>query len=310
MSPVSEEVVHFGQQGQQVGVLTQPATPSDAPTYIFCNAGIVHRVGPHRFYVEFARHLAASGFPVFRIDLSGIGDSPLRNEPIPYLEMAIAELREAMDCLESRFGVRRFVLSGLCSGAQFAFLAASQDERAVGVVPINAALHLHDPGDEELTEHMQRRTLSRHYWRIALRSSFWRKNLRKALTQQLNVGARLRVMLRSLGLSGRNTASKSNATPTDHAHRVLDDMRSRDVRVLHVYSEGDEWLDYFELVIGDAARSWPSDGPMRIEVIEGADHTFTLRWSQRRLLRLIDDWNRQQGWVDPSTTTRNPDPGD
>src|SRR5215475_3162536 len=78
---VRDEAVRLAPEGQLVGILSHPAanpltsTGSPAPGVIILNAGVLHRVGPHRLHVLLARRLAASGFTGLRLDLGGIGDS-------------------------------------------------------------------------------------------------------------------------------------------------------------------------------------------------------------------------------------------
>ena len=306
---MNERVVHFGARESQVGVLTQPPqAPPGVPAFLMCNAGIVHRVGPHRLYVKLAHHIAERGHPAFRLDLPGIGDSAMESDARGGFErVAVDSLRAAMDRLQAELGIDRFIVSGLCSGGQFAFEAARRDPRVVGVVPINSAPHLHDTSDDALGAALQDAALSKHYWRIALRSSFRRKNWRKALGGELDVAARVRVMLGSLG---RRETRVDTSGAGELAQARLDELRARDVRILHVYAEGDEWLDYFQMLVGDAAAAWPSDGPLRVEVIERADHTFTLLWAQQRLMERVSDWLRQQGFSVAADSSRTPDRAD
>lgn len=285
--------MRFGPGRSLVGVLTHPPESDDSrhqPAFILSNAGIVHRVGPHRLYVKLARRLSALGHPVLRFDFSGIGDSHTREDLLPFDESSVKEQQDAMSCVQDRLGVSRFVVGGLCSGAKVAFATACCDARVVGAVPINAGLHLHPGATPAALVELRRRSQARHYWRMAFFSSFRGKNWKKALGRQLDVGARLKVMLRTLGSPVRSARSP------EQGESVLHSLEERGVRVLHVYAEGDECLDYFNMVLGKQAKRWPYDGPIRLEVIRGADHTFTLLWSQERLMELICSWAQQQVW--------------
>ena len=72
----------FGTSHRLFGVLVKPRVASaDRPAVIMTNAGTVHRIGPHRLYVDLARELAELGFTVLRMDLSGIGDSAVGTSP-------------------------------------------------------------------------------------------------------------------------------------------------------------------------------------------------------------------------------------
>ena len=83
-----------------------------------------------------ARRLAWLGYSALRLDLSGIGDSPLLG-PRPFREQAVIDTRAAMDRLGELLGLRQFVLFGLCSGADNSLATALADERVVGIAVID-----------------------------------------------------------------------------------------------------------------------------------------------------------------------------
>ena len=113
----SEVPVHIGEGARLSGVVTIPREgPEDAPALVLLNAGATHRIGPNRLHVRLARRLAAAGTLVLRFDTAGVGDSETRRDGMPYVESVFVEVREALDLLAERFGVRRFVLGGICSG--------------------------------------------------------------------------------------------------------------------------------------------------------------------------------------------------
>ena len=119
-----EEAVLFGKTKSLVGIISEPmeiTNSSPLPAVMILNAGLVHHVGPNRLYVKIARKLAGIGFTVLRFDFSGIGDSNVRGDHLPFQKSAINETQEAMDYLSTAKGVDRFILTGICSGAMAAF---------------------------------------------------------------------------------------------------------------------------------------------------------------------------------------------
>ena len=90
---MKEEAVVFGATSSLVGVVTDPVVGArdkeDLPAIILLNAGIAHRVAPHRLYVNMARRFADMGFTVLRFDFSGVGDSPLRQDNLPRARSSI-----------------------------------------------------------------------------------------------------------------------------------------------------------------------------------------------------------------------------
>ena len=97
-----ERAYLFGNEKSLLGILTEPLVPVPAeplPTLLLLNAGLLHRVGPFRMHVDLARRLARLGFPVFRLDLSGKGDSEPRRGQCLDEDRAIQDIQEAMDFL-------------------------------------------------------------------------------------------------------------------------------------------------------------------------------------------------------------------
>jgi hypothetical protein len=91
---VTEEAILFGTQSSLVGVITDPPVARQGrrlPAFLLLNAGLVHRVGPNRLHVKIARMLAAMGYVVCRFDFSGVGDSSVRRDSLPFAQSAISE---------------------------------------------------------------------------------------------------------------------------------------------------------------------------------------------------------------------------
>ena len=130
-----EEPLLFGPQGKLLGVVTRPThrTVGDVACLMF-NFGVTHRVGPRRIQVKLARRLAQQGVATLRFDLSGLGDSQASGTSQSFEEQALGDLRQAMDQIESRLGIRRVIVVGLCSGAAHGLQAALADPRIVGLL--------------------------------------------------------------------------------------------------------------------------------------------------------------------------------
>jgi|GEM_PF-1080178 len=151
----SEGRGHAGTGSGLSGVLTLPTTRVPGlPVIVLLNSGLVRRVGARRLSVRIARRLATNGFLVLRFDLAGLGDSASQAGASNFLDSARADLEVMLDYLEAQHGGERFVLAGLCSGADVALHAASQ-ERVCGVIQMNPHIHknkkyyLHQAGDQD-----------------------------------------------------------------------------------------------------------------------------------------------------------------
>lgn len=279
-----ERALRFGGRGELVGILTEPAVSpaTPRPGVIFINAGMVHRVGPNRLYVNLARHLAGRGFLSVRFDLSGIGDSPHRADGLPADESAVQETRAVMAALETAFGVRRFVLAGLCSGAVTAFRSALGDPRVAGAVLLNPQGFHHDPG---WNARVQTISESRRYLRRALLSpGSWRR----ALRGRVDYRRFLRVAASRLWpSSGTRSAATSVA---DALAGQFGALAARRASLLVVCSEGDVSVEYMRAILGGEVNRGVETEHLVLKVFPRSDHSLTLGASQRALFDLVDRW--------------------
>ena len=203
-----------------------------------------------------------------------------------------------MNYLGTTRGSKRFVLTGICLGATISFLTACCDPRVAGAVLINPRWHLHDDTDE-VNAALRNRTLARHYWRITFSSSLRTKNWWKALTGQVDYRSILPTMIGS-GFRNLLRRKENGLSDVKHAAEVLRSLAERGVRLLHLYSEGDLSLDYLSVILGGEARKWNESGLLTMEVIAGANHTFTPLWSQEHLLQAVQHWTQKNvatDWV-------------
>jgi hypothetical protein len=137
----------FGTSNNLVGVTRlpsprrRPTSGGESPTNDVCvvmlNAGILHHVGPYRLHVDMAESLARQGVSSFRFDLSGIGESLPSGSTFDSTSRAVVEARQAIDLMQDRYGFERFILFGLCSGADDAINVALADRRVKGVVMLD-----------------------------------------------------------------------------------------------------------------------------------------------------------------------------
>jgi pimeloyl-ACP methyl ester carboxylesterase len=137
---MSELSIGFGADDGLIGTVTLPEAPTAAADigFVLFNAGVIHRVGPHRINVRLARQLAARGIPSIRFDLMGHGDSARIAGRHSFEAQAVIDVRAAMDALGSAANIDRFAIFGLCSGAYHGYATALADERVVGLLMLDA----------------------------------------------------------------------------------------------------------------------------------------------------------------------------
>jgi len=285
----------FGAPGALVGIITSP-DPSDAAKYgttgagvVLLNAGVVHRAGPHRLYVNLARKLARNGVHVLRFDHSGIGDSPRRRDDLPFGKSAVEETRGAIDLLEKEHGCSRFVVIGLCSGTLSAFRTACVDERITGLVLLTALLE--DPADVDdavVQQALDRRTARSYMKEKALHSGSWRR----LLTGKVSPKKIARVLGRTL--LGDTGALPTASPGTVELGRELAALLDRGVSLLFIYGEPTTVLEYFRMTLEPLVPELRKRGHLDVHVLKRSDHTFTLIHDQQTVLTTIDEWLRSK----------------
>lgn len=282
-----EEVVRLGRHDSLLGIMTRDGASAGETGVLLLNAGLIHRVGPHRLYVRLARMLATEGFPVVRFDFPGIGDSAERWDSPRFEDGALQATREVMDSLVSRGTCRRFVLAGICLGAEISFRAADVDPRVLGAVLINAPRYRAEPS-LALIRSIQRRQRAHYYWRVALfKPALWRR-LMGDTSRGMSV---LRAAAASLQdvLRGPYPTVEAGNDDQDAFER----LRERGVRLLLLFSGGDRGLHYLQAMVGRRRLwRWRSQGNPHLTVIKRTDHIMTMSPSQERCLQVVRRWAR------------------
>lgn len=280
---MKEEAVLFGKTRSLVGVLTDPPIYNGnglSPAVILLNPGIVHRVGPGRVYVKMARALAAIGFEVLRFDFSGIGDSGVRRDHLPFEKSAVQEAQDAMDWLSAARGTRHFILLGGCSGAQVALQTACSDPRVVGAVLLNFVLA--ETSESNADPDRTSRTAGFYYWNFAL---FDPKSWGKLLTGRANY----RNLIRVLGAQARSKLTSAGKTSHESAQfqAQLRLLAGRSVQLTFVCSQGDPCVHDLQEAGGNELKRLCAMGGMTLKIIPRSDHTFSSLSDHERLLQVI-----------------------
>jgi pimeloyl-ACP methyl ester carboxylesterase len=290
-----EKAVQFGAASLLTGIRTEPDPDrriEGAPGVIMLNSGILHRVGACRLHVQLGRALADAGFQTLRFDFSGIGDSEARRDTLSFEESAPLEVVEAMDYLARTAGVERFVLVGLCSGADVAFHAAGRDERVVGLCQIDA------------WPYKTVRHRIHHYAPKLARPQSWANFIRR------NV-ARVAPAPTPAAGSGAEMADLELPTyvrecpPRDFVAERLRDLVGRGVALYHVYSGGQEEYNYarqFEDAFSDVSFG----DRLCVSYMPEADHIFTGLQHQQQVIASIRNWMQEASPAAASESTADP----
>lgn len=316
---VREEACVIPGEPRLFGIVTEPTTGDILrPWVVLLNAGSTHRAGPGRLHVAVARALAARGFPCLRLDLGGIGDSPAADparENDPYPATGFADIDRVLHFLAETRGARRVVLAGLCSGAYFAFQSAAQLTNPVlaGSIAVNPLTFFWKDGlsvDEAPTHDLRR---MHYYLTAALRPGKWLKVLRGRT--KIGVRGALRLLAdrwRLARRAGCPARPDTYPTPASAAHPERPDVpgdlarivrHGRGLAFLFAKSEPGAWI--LKVSAGRGLTRLQRSGQVRVEVIDGADHTFLNRAGRQALMDAMADWLQ----ADPVPSGANVSPG-
>jgi len=148
-----------------VGMLHPAAGKQDLGVLIMVAGGPQYRIGGHRQLVLWSRKFAQNGFPTFRFDFAGMGDS---YGEYAGFENVNEDIRAAID----RFfadtpSLKGVVLWGECNACSASLFYAHKDPRVLGIVMLNPWVR---------TEQGEARAVVKHYYLNRLTErSFWGK---------------------------------------------------------------------------------------------------------------------------------------
>jgi pimeloyl-ACP methyl ester carboxylesterase len=275
-----EETVLFGIGNDLVGTLNVPDSRRGALGVVLLNAGMIHRIGPHRINVRLARELAQHGIASIRFDLAGHGDSPRPSGALSFQDQAVEDIRQAADTLGKATGLERFAVFGICSGAYHAFNAAARDERLTDLILIDAF------------RYPTRKTRLIYY------------------LSRLRQPQRLRRALRFLGrriVQGDNAAAAAPVAqrerlgvidvfpPRESVGPALRALLDRGARIFMGYCGSDVEEYNYRRQFEDTFAEYGVAGRVRVDYRSDLDHQFTSSAEQREFIRELVAWTVSGG---------------
>lgn len=253
--------VRFGPQRQLVGILGDG--DASRPILVLPSAGLIPRAGAFRLHVELAERLSRLGFRTFRFDVPGVGESQ-RVHGVDDFEATAA----AIDELASRDPDARFVVGGICSGADVGWRAAVSDDRVIGMLMLDG-LGFTGP-----------------WFQLARVANVVRGGPRR----WLRTLSRL-LRMRGEGLDKRAEIADYREWPTQERARVeFADLVARGKQQLWIYTGG-----YDDVFLHPKQFAW-SFGPavhapcVTMAFWPDCDHTFFAAPHRTRLVDTVEQW--------------------
>jgi exosortase A-associated hydrolase 1 len=261
-----ESPVVFDCDGDRlIGILTLPDAPSSLGVLIVVG-GPQYRVGSHRQFVDLARALTHEGYPTFRFDYRGMGDSEGAMRTFEDVEPDIHAAAQAFRTACPK--IERLVAFGLCDAASAVLMAAERIDGLTGMILANPWVRRAETLNAAVV---------RHYYRQRILSAeFWRK----FATGRLHFGSAIAEFVRRVfGWLAANPRSPSSA-PADFIERMLSGWRLPIAKLLLLSERDITAREFDDLRSADERWALSHDTTFLVEArLAGADHTFsTARW--------------------------------
>ena len=279
------------------GVKTEPlqasgpgvrGVPGAQHAVLMLNAGAVHHIGPNRLYVALARRLAAQGIASLRIDIAGLGDSRAASadrENIVYPPGAVDDVQRAVAWLRQEH--QEVSVLGLCAGGYHglkAAVAGAAIRRAVIINPLtyfwSEGMSLDVPAAAVVGQarDYQASMWSLEKWRKLLRGEVDVSHVARIMSQRL---------LQRAQHTGRELVRRIGVRWGDDLGFEIAALGKRGIALNFVFAKSDPGLAMLHEQAGRAVRQAVHDGSVTIDVISGADHTFTACWTHDVLLTTL-----------------------
>ena len=267
---IKEQVFTYGEHQHGLGIVSEPEDTQSCPIIVMLNAGLSHRAEPYRLNVLLGRRLAELGYIALRVDLSGKGDSPAR-ENLTNRESVALDWSFIKKALQRLYGTRPILIFGLCSGADNGIKICAQDPAVKGLI-------LLDPVSRQ-DSHFSKRDL----YRKLTNSNKW-LNIHKILGRRL---ARQKAKDDIDGGSTIKLRDEPNATDMD---QCFDGLLKKNGRVLAVFTS-QALYHYNNQGQFAAAMGIPGLEQIVEEVFwPNAKHVYPIEWHRNQLIQTVESW--------------------
>lgn len=300
-----EEILNFGDELSLVGILTHKSESKNNSDFciVLLNAGLIHKIGPNSLHVKISRELAEKGVNCFRFDYSGIGDSSLSRQKKSLEEIKIGEVKQAMDLLQKKNNIQKFVLIGICSGAEDAFMVSHEDHRVIGLYLIDGVFQ-ENKMLNSIRPIAQRNSIIRYYKKNIFSFKRWIKILggKSGAFSRGNIMVLFKMASSFLKrknvfrMGNNRIEPKNESSVVSYSNQIdfkineWENLFNRNVHICTAFCEGGIAIDIFNLTISKQLKKDNKHGLLEVDLIKDVDHTFTPIWSQELLIGKISQW--------------------
>ncbi len=274
---MSEQAVTFTSRGKQL-VAIEHLAESNALSHrgmLIVVGGPQTRVGSHRLFVYLARALTKVGISVFRFDYTGAGDS--EGEVTDFTNIQ-GDIDAAMSCFSQRNPqITEFSLWGLCDAASaillYLKLCPEKQEKITNLILVNPWVR--QPETEA------KAYLRSYYIKRFFSKNFWKKLLAGKVKTQT-------AFSEIKGFHQQSQGNNSSHQKDDFVTNMLLGLEGVKGQSHVLLSGNDLTADEFKLLV-KSNKHWRvlmARATINQQLIEQADHTFSQREKQNRLIEL------------------------
>ena len=269
-----EKAVVISANPQLMGVYTNQhkydKKINQLPTIILLNSGLLGHIGPFRLYVRMARKFADMGFNTLRFDLSGIGDSERHLDVRTREEQHMGDIKNVLDYLEKEEGSSKYIVMGICTGADNAHKAMLKDKRIVGAVSIDGYAY----------------KTPRYYFNLyapkLISYSSW-KTLTKQVFNKIKLKFEPEKDVIPQNIEYRWVEPTKEKTEKDYKVFI-----ERDANLLAVFTAS--WPYNYLSQHSDSFKNIPFGKNIQVAYLENAEHIFPLAEDRTHLMAEIVNW--------------------
>ena len=290
--PVEEPVFFSAQSETLFGILTHPTAPANGSAVMILSGGATPvTTNRNRVSVRLCREVAALGYHGFRLDYHGAGESTGRVGGLMFSRPFREDADGALTWMQRR-GIDDFVLVGSCFGSRVALAEAAAQEQVRRLVLIASPTRDAVMGKRAIAKTADEWSL----WRFVRRALHphvlrgWFDGRRRVLYRHY-AHEKWRAIVRAV----RHRLSRTRDEAPWVSPHFLQQFRmviDRDVRVLFLYGESDEFYsDFRQAQVGELGRIIENAGAqVEVRMLSGQVHGFTRLSVQEDVLGEILDW--------------------
>lgn len=268
-----EQAYIFGENDTLTGITTEDDSASvnnNDIAVIILNSGLLHKPGPFRLSTTLSREIAKLGMVTFRFDLSGIGDSKKHKDVRVREDQILGDIQEAMNFIGRKKGINKFIILGICTGADNTHKIAVIDDRVVGAVFMDGYAY------PTVKYHMKE----------------WQPRLLRPLKLASHTVRLIRRFFSSQKEKYDDSRKENyfwELPPKQKTEAELREFVDRGMNMLFIFTGS--WVTFlYPQQMNDSFSSIDFKGRLQVDYLKNASHLYVASKSRERVIQVILQW--------------------